>query len=211
MSPQTIANYKYFFVVLFGVFFTSSAKYSDFEALYNKFKPICGVPEINHVVARADGKVLFPETEFIKSGKWSLSESAFHQVFKEHHEKIHPCNNASELATSFANNIDDATCSIEWLSNTEICSILSQFSLTFFVGDSLTRHMSNALYMLLTNNLQYGAFPRTDPLSMPKELVPCSCDGQFSESLFCRLYSEGDFTFTDNKIQGEGDVVFVYL
>ena len=56
-------------------------------------------------------------------------------------------------------------------------------------GDSLTRHMTQALFMLLTDDLRYGALPRFSGHRQPM-FDHCQCDGQFSEHLVCRDYNQ---------------------
>ena len=86
-------------------------------------------------------------------------------------------------------------CNVEWLGEKEICSILGKFSRVYLIGDSLTRHMAQTLFMMLSGDYQYGSFPRIK-INELSPLSNCGCDGQFSESQMCRNYKH-DFSFRD--------------
>jgi hypothetical protein len=88
-------------------------------------------------------------------------------------------------------------CRPRWHSESSICSVLHKFSHIWLVGDSLVRHMHQALMMLLYGNAEYGCLP-----TMLKSEVydNCRCDGQFSESLLCRPLTGR--AFGDNRAAG---------
>lgn len=70
-----------------------------------------------------------------------------------------------------------------------------------FVGDSLLRHVTQALFMLLTEDLQYGALPRMSRMAGLHDT--CRCDGQFSEDLRCRHYEHQNmFDVRDPRVYG---------
>ena len=76
------------------------------------------------------------------------------------------------------------SCSFRWYTSHEICNLLGRFSQIILVGDSLMRHIHQALFMLLRDDLQSGGMPLH--LVEVTQYDKCSCDGQFSEHLFCR-------------------------
>ena len=77
-------------------------------------------------------------------------------------------------------------CALRWLSSEDICALFSRFAYVQFLGDSLTRHMTQGLFALLSMDLLYGALPRLSPQLPLYER--CQCDGQFSENLDCRTF-----------------------
>ena len=106
------------------------------------------------------------------------------------------CKTLHELVETITHPVASYTCQVPWMSNHEICSVLDQYSIVFWSGDSLMRHMTQALYIILRQDLQYGGYPtpRVDSETIPHKY--CSCDGQFSESAMCRNYTL-EFSFKD--------------
>jgi hypothetical protein len=47
-------------------------------------------------------------------------------------------------------------CDMRWFSAEEICVILSRFHKVIITGDSIMRHVNQALYILLRKNFEYG-------------------------------------------------------
>ena len=78
-----------------------------------------------------------------------------------------------------------AACTYRWYTATDMCHILGRFSQVRLVGDSLMRHVAQALFMLVRNDLQYGALPLQ--LENTEVYDKCQCDGQFSEHGLCRV------------------------
>ena len=76
-------------------------------------------------------------------------------------------------------------CIFRWFSPLKICHILGKFPQIRMVGDSLLRHVNQALFMLLKGDLQYGALPYS--LQDVDVYNRCRCDGQFSEHALCRV------------------------
>jgi hypothetical protein len=76
-------------------------------------------------------------------------------------------------------------CDLPYLSAQEACSIMSQFSHVFTIGDSFTRHLRQALLITLRRDLILGGI---EALDKHRENNPydCRCDGQFSEHAHCR-------------------------
>jgi hypothetical protein len=77
------------------------------------------------------------------------------------------------------------------------CSILSEYSHVIVIGDSLTRHFHQALYVVLRNDLALGGVVSSAPFMHEN----CRCDGQFSEYKQCRT-NDGTFQhMTDPQLQ----------
>ena len=67
-------------------------------------------------------------------------------------------------------------------SKESVCDTLDQYSTVVFAGDSLTRHMRQALDMSIRGNFTHGGI-----VSDSEEVrAVCVCDGQFSENSLCR-------------------------
>ena len=64
----------------------------------------------------------------------------------------------------------------------KVCNVLGQYNHVIFQGDSITRHLRQAMYMSMK-----GDFVKGSPLQ-PQILEKCTCDGQFSEAEACRFY-----------------------
>ena len=92
-------------------------------------------------------------------------------------------------------------CAPRWLSADEVCAVLHKFSYVLFLGDSILRHISQGLFMLMTEDLQYGAIPRMS--RQPGLFDTCRCDGQFSEHERCRTYEYRNmFNMLDPRVYG---------
>lgn len=50
-------------------------------------------------------------------------------------------------------------CDMRWYSTADICSVLRRFGRIFFIGDSLTRHIVQALYIHLRQDVAFGGLP----------------------------------------------------
>ena len=152
-----------------------------FQTLLNTYNSTCRNPLINVVKARKDAF----NTDIPESRSWSLDSNTF-QSFLDASTSVH--------STRFA--IDDKeTCGIPPSSAKRTCEILSKFSTVQFAGDSLNRHMTQALYMLLSNDFYHGSFPHH--VSQPDSVLDnCKCDGQLSESHLCRDF-HAQYSFTN--------------
>lgn len=82
----------------------------------------------------------------------------------------------------------------------ETCAILDQYEHVIFHGDSLTRHIRQAMYMSITGNYVRGGVMTRDR----NVLAQCICDGIFSESAACRKYEHYFNYFTVPPQTGEG-------
>ncbi|KAL9182059.1 hypothetical protein ACHAXT_012402 [Thalassiosira profunda] len=69
-------------------------------------------------------------------------------------------------------------------SPSKTCEILDQYDHVIFHGDSLTRHLRQAIYMTLRGDYVRGGLVTNDTTVNEK----CICDGQFSESKTCRRF-----------------------
>jgi hypothetical protein len=76
-------------------------------------------------------------------------------------------------------------CDLPYLSTHEACSIMSQYSYIFTIGDSFTRHLRQALLIMLRRDLILGGI-ETFNKHGDDSPFDCRCDGQFSEHAHCR-------------------------
>lgn len=78
-----------------------------------------------------------------------------------------------------------AKCDMRWYSTEEICSIMDRFSHVFLLGDSLMRHVTNALFILLRADLGFGGLTDWDmPRNEEKGVTTdddCKCSHQFDK------------------------------
>ena len=64
------------------------------------------------------------------------------------------------------------------------CDVLNRYNQVIFHGDSLTRHLRQAIYMSISGDFIKGS---VHPPKIKSSNV-CTCDGQFSERKDCRRY-----------------------
>jgi hypothetical protein len=83
-------------------------------------------------------------------------------------------------------------CDLPYLSAPQLCAVLNKFSHIITIGDSLTRHFRQALFIALKRDLVLGGIESTVK-SGPNNPYQCRCDGQFSEHKICRQ-NNGFFT-----------------
>jgi len=70
-----------------------------------------------------------------------------------------------------------------------VCETLDRYSSVVFNGDSLTRHLRQAVYMSIRGNFTHGGI-----MSDSEEVrAVCVCDGQFSEDPLCRAEDSAYF------------------
>ena len=161
------------------------------QSLLTTYHATCGNPSINVVKARKDAF----NTDFPESRSWSLESNTF-QSFLNASSSFRTCKSIEDVvhSTRFAIG-DNETCSIPPSTGKRTCEILSSFSSVQFAGDSLNRHMTQAFYMLLSDDYYHGSFPHH--VSQPDSVLEnCKCDGQFSESRLCRDFN-ASYNFTD--------------
>lgn len=53
-------------------------------------------------------------------------------------------------------------CDMRWYDTPEACAVLDKFSHVFIIGDSLQRHLTNALYAVLRQDMGYGGITDWD-------------------------------------------------
>ena len=73
-------------------------------------------------------------------------------------------------------------CDMRWYSTSELCTILSRFDAIHMIGDSMTRHVSNAMMTLLREDLINGA--RTTWKTGHSPNKTCDCHDMY-EGLTC--------------------------
>lgn len=175
----------------------TNGNYSKFNALYEYWKPICSeIPENNKVLPSSSNERISDTLR-----PWSLNARTIHNVFKGR-DDLKPCNSTKELAKSIANKVSDYTCNVEWIGIDEICMVTQIFQRLYFVGDSQLRHMVQSLHMIFTNDFRYGGYPKLN-LNKPTPFDDCGCDGQFSEHIRCRDFTQN---FNTRDIRNMGGV-----
>jgi len=87
-------------------------------------------------------------------------------------------------------------CDIPAMTTFEICETLSQFSHIFNVGDSLSRHMHQGIFIGMRSNYISGGIYSTNVPTYEH----CKCDGQFSEHEICRK-NDGLFQHAESSHQ----------
>ena len=187
------------------------------QQLYTRWLPFCNSTQQNVVLHRNDAEnYVGGEQERV----WSVTNYTFHTAQPHcqstqqlldalHYGQRHPVPghefNSSgreraqvEWAQSW---FEPSGCSLRWYESDEICGIFDRFSHVVMAGDSLSRHVNQGLYMLMTDDLRYGGLPR---LSRQKGLFDrCQCDGQFSEHSVCREYEWNNMhDLNDTRIYG---------
>lgn len=152
---------------------------------------------------------------------WSLKKEDF-SVRKE----VKPINNSSELLSAikygrriWLDPVNENKTSIEKetfksyfvphqfhippLSSAQACDIMAQYSHFILFGDSLTRHMSQGLFMILRNDVVLGGINSGVTNVETNPYKYCKCDGQFSESEMCR---KNDGVFNGFKTHYEANM-----
>jgi len=87
-------------------------------------------------------------------------------------------------------------CDIPAMTPFQICETLSQFSHIFNIGDSLSRHLHQGIFIGMRNDYISGGIFST---SIPT-YEHCKCDGQFSEHPICRK-NDGLFHHVESSHQ----------
>ena len=153
-----------------------------FAWLLKKFMPVCSNPRINEVHARRDGYGMNFSSNY---RNWSMLSSELQhfvgvrrfQGQKNRIEDNKPtCTYLADILESINVLSRYSVCRIPWINGDGICKIINNYSNVLLIGDSLVRHTTQALLMLLKEDLRHGGFVR--------ETFDArfSCDGQFSES-----------------------------
>jgi hypothetical protein len=76
-------------------------------------------------------------------------------------------------------------CDLPYISAHDACSIMGHYSHVLTIGDSLTRHLRQALLITLRRDLILGGI-ETKNKHREDNPFDCRCDGQFSEHAHCR-------------------------
>jgi len=76
-------------------------------------------------------------------------------------------------------------CYLPFPSSHQLCSTLNKYSHIIFDGDSLSRHVTQAVLMILRKDLILGGIESTNKHGKDNP-YQCKCDGQFSEHVKCR-------------------------
>ena len=79
-----------------------------------------------------------------------------------------------------------ATCNLPAFTAPQLCDIMDEYSYVITIGDSLTRHLRQAFFMAMLDNLIDGGMVIPDGSVNQDQFYSCRCDGQFSENLSCR-------------------------
>ena len=79
-------------------------------------------------------------------------------------------------------------CGVPSFTPQRLCSALADYSDVLLIGDSLMRHVRQALMMVSSGDWEHGAWP-VDSTNGAKaqDRSDCRCDGSFSEVAYCRF------------------------
>ena len=73
-------------------------------------------------------------------------------------------------------------CGLKWYTSREACSLVAASGSLLIVGDSLQRHLAQALMSVLSGNLVHGAaLPHKLPQDAPHLLGLCTCDKMYDD------------------------------
>ena len=89
--------------------------------------------------------------------------------------------------------VEDQSCRVPWLNAHAICSVFNEYSAIHIYGDSFVRQMVMGLFLVLREDLRYGAVSRQTVGGAISSTEKCNCDGQFSEYPDCRRGNDGAF------------------
>jgi hypothetical protein len=176
----------------------SNSDVEYFSNIVNKWAPICSNPTNNEVLSRNDK--VNDNRQTIR--EWSLLHSDINYLASSKgHDKKHWCLTTTQIKSAISLPIREQPCILKWYTQNDICRLMQHYSVVIWNGDSLTRHMTQALFMLWTEDFRYGGFPRHS--NIKEDLFDfCGCDGQFSESLLCRSYIVENLKFEDARSVG---------
>jgi hypothetical protein len=161
---------------------SNSAEY--FSRVMQKWTAICSNQENNVVLRRRDGSNIDNKAE---GRTWSLQTSDILLLAtRQPGEKRHWCLTTTQVKSAIALPIRSQPCLLRWYTQTQICELFQKYAVILWHGDSLTRHMSQGLFMLWTADFRFGAYLRNPKFIDDVHFDSCGCDGQFSENLRCR-------------------------
>jgi hypothetical protein len=109
-------------------------------------------------------------------------------------------------------------CDIGPMSRGRICGILNQYSHVLLIGNSMIRHLRQAMLMAIRKDFVLGG-QLSDRTSGPPNFNPyrsCRCDGQFSEHSVCRQLNQLFWKMTPRQLHicsflEDGDVPLFQL
>lgn len=144
---------------------------SQLLALLRRSMPLCGKLEDNFVLSSGRNKPRHLNFSVAEEALRYVEEMRKHK-YTSKHTYDHKCTNTADFLTSIARG--ERVCAMHLIPPRDICQILDQYSLVFWLGNSLTRHTMNALLMLLTEDLQEGAIPSgKDNMFFPYYICHC--------------------------------------
>ena len=100
-------------------------------------------------------------------------------------------------STSSVSYFQPATCGYEWLSSQQICDISNKYQHIYLLGDSLLRHVTQGMMMLLTDDWKTGGLSKYRNVTGS---TACHCDGQFSDLAECRTYVSRDSSHCGSQL-----------
>lgn len=152
---------------------------------------ICDKFGVNKVLPRYENNAEWNH-DFEIDRKWSMLSNTL-ALFSgmTNSRQLSHCERMSELLAAVSQDVERQGCLVPWIDAAGICEVLSRYRRLFIIGDSLMRHTMAGLRMLVYENFQWGAIMRTslsdvESANAMERFRNCSCDGQFSEALYCR-------------------------
>ena len=158
-----------------------------FVDLFHRWEPFCSLN--NSILLRSHDST--KKLEYVPRLKWTFgSDDIFY--FNSHmnvlgHRKP-PCRTVQDAVGNIFLAPSLQSCQLTWFNASGVQRILQQYEYIIFNGDSLMRHLLNGLFMLLSGDLQHGAYPLQVSNLKSEMREQCVCDGQFSEAELCRDY-----------------------
>jgi len=176
---------------------------NSFVYNYKQYRAVCSNPTHNKVLPRYDNH---GDDNLPTEREWSLNSDVMFDFLNINGStleikpaKLPFCKSTEETIQSVANLVTNYDCQVSWYSSTQICHVIHQYSLVWWYGDSLTRHMMQGLLLLLKGDWRIGGHPLLQNIKIYEQ---CACDGQFSENLLCResmKFDSSDSLVLDTK------------
>ena len=162
----------------------SSSFWKTFAA-YNK---VC-VGATNNIRTRPGAAALRKDWTLTPLKNWTMSSTLMQAMmgvpleqWDEHtsgtrSSSIPPCDTVEDIAQFFASapaRGGQQHCRLLWFDRPSYCALFNKFAGVMFSGDSLTRHMMQALHMIGSQNWDMGSYPCAGEAIV----LGCRCDGQ---------------------------------
>lgn len=210
---REIANHYLIFTHVFLVYLTIILCGTDvlsihvvdvdsFDLSLQKYLGICGNSSINRVQERYTVISMMNGTI---GREWTLlSDSMNNFLDKNKNQALPYCRSFLEIVQSSDTPITPEktkSCRIKWLSHEEICNIFSRYKSIEFIGDSMTRHMTQGLGMILSGDYEHGAYSPYLLQLQQDEIDNCRCDGQFSGNVLCRIRQISQIVQSSNEFR----------